>query len=137
MKEEVMTQFSHVALNCADVDSSVGWYCQHFGFEVARRLPIGGGKEIVFLRSGQVRLELFPTDAPAASADKDGPATTGTLRHIAFQVDSVDAHIAAMGQEAVVTLGPLDFDAFIPGWRTAWLQDPSGHVVEITQGYTD
>ena len=100
-------------------------------------LPIGGGKEIVFLKSAETRLELFPVDGPAPAADKDGPAAAGTLRHIAFQVDNVDAQIAEMGPAAKVTLGPLDFDAFIPGWRTAWLSDPNGHVVEITQGYSD
>ncbi len=36
-----------------------------------------------------------------------------------------------------VTLGPLDFGAFIPGWRTAWVADPEGNIVEITQGYVD
>jgi glyoxylase I family protein len=56
---------------------------------------------------------------------------------MAFQVDDVDATIAAMGADAVITLGPINFDAFIPGWRTAWLKYPNGHVVEITQGYRD
>ena len=132
-----MPRFAHVALNCADLGAAVDFYCHHFGFAVARRLPIGGGKEIVFLKSAETRLELFPVDGPAPAADKDGPAAAGTLRHIAFQVDNVDAQIAEMGPAAKVTLGPLDFDAFIPGWRTAWLSDPNGHVVEITQGYSD
>jgi hypothetical protein len=52
-------------------------------------------------------------------------------------VDDVDATLAAMGADAVVTLGPLDFGAFIPGWRTAWVSDPDGNIVEISQGYTD
>jgi glyoxylase I family protein len=42
-----------------------------------------------------------------------------------------------MGAEARVTLGPLDFGDFIPGWRTAWVADPDGNIVEISQGYTD
>ncbi len=33
--------------------------------------------------------------------------------------------------------GPFDFDAFIPGWRTVWVADPEGNIVEITQGYQD
>jgi glyoxylase I family protein len=31
----------------------------------------------------------------------------------------------------------MDFDAFIPGWRTVWVSDPAGNIVEITQGYVD
>lgn len=132
-----MPRFAHVALNCADVAAAVDFYCNHFDFSVARRLPIGGDKEIVFLKSLEIRLELFPVDGPAPTADKDGPTVAGTLRHIAFQVDNVDAKIASMGNDAHLTLGPLDFDAFILGWRTAWLSDPNGHVVEITEGYKD
>ena len=39
--------------------------------------------------------------------------------------------------DAQVTLGPLSFDDFIKGWRTAWVKDPDGRIVEISQGYTD
>ena len=42
-----------------------------------------------------------------------------------------------MGADAKVTLGPMDFDAFIPGWRTVWVSDPDGNIVEISQGYVD
>lgn len=132
-----MMRFSHVALNCADMQAAIQFYTRHFGFEVARRLPIGDGLEIVFLRQGDMRLELFPVGGTAAVTLADGPATAGTLRHLAFQVDDVDALLAAMGEAAVVTLGPMDFDSFISGWRTAWLRDPNGHIVEISQGYVD
>jgi glyoxylase I family protein len=85
-----------------------------------------------------VYLELFATKEKRAKPipGKDGPASPG-VRHIAFKVDSVDAKLHQMGGEAHVTLGPLDFDDFIPGWRTVWLADPEGNVVEISQGYTD
>lgn len=36
-----------------------------------------------------------------------------------------------------VSLGPLEFDDFIPGWRTVWVTDPDGVVVEVSQGYRD
>ena len=49
----------------------------------------------------------------------------------------MDAKLAAMGDEAKVTFGPFGFDAFIPGWRTVWIADPDGNIVEISQGYTD
>ncbi len=59
------------------------------------------------------------------------------MRHIAFQVENVDAKLAEMGDDANITLGPMDFDAFIPGWRTVWIADPEGNIVEISQGYKD
>jgi glyoxylase I family protein len=42
-----------------------------------------------------------------------------------------------MGSDAVVTFGPMSFDAFIAGWRSAWLRDPAGNIFQITTGYTD
>ncbi len=62
---------------------------------------------------------------------------TQGVRHIAFQVENVDAKLAEMGDAAKITLGPLDFDGFIPGWRTVWISDPEGNIVEISQGYKD
>ena len=129
--------FSHVALNCRDPLATERFYTRHFGFRRARVIPLGE-EQIVFLKRGPVYLELFQAkgDPPGPVQDKDGPAYRG-VRHIAFQVDDVDATLTAMGSDARVTLGPLDFGAFIPGWRTAWVSDPDGNIVEISQGYTD
>ena len=52
-------------------------------------------------------------------------------------MDNVDATLAAIGADASVTLGPLSFDDFVPGWRTVWVADPDGNIVEISQGYKD
>lgn len=130
--------FNHVALNCADPAAIEGFYAKHFGFKRARVLPIGDGEQIVFVRSGDVYLELFHAGGERAGAapEKDGPAAPG-VRHIAFKVDSVDGKLREMGDDARITLGPLDFDAFIPGWRTVWVADPEGNIVEISQGFTD
>jgi len=130
--------FSHVALNCRDIGTTEKFYTKHFGFRRARVIPLGSD-QIVFLKSGTVYLELFKAagDAPGAAPEKDGPSSLGSFRHIAFQVDDVDKTLAAMGGDAQVSLGPLSFDGFIPGWRTAWVKDPDGNIVEISQGYTD
>ena len=129
--------FSHVALNCRDPLATERFYTTHFGFRRARVIPLGD-EQIVFLKAGSVYLELFQAkgDPPGQPLEKDGPGYRG-VRHLAFQVDDVDATLAAMGSEASVTLGPLDFDSFIPGWRTVWVSDPDGTIVEISQGYTD
>ncbi len=128
--------FSHIALSCKDPLATERFYTQHFGFRRARTIPLGES-QIVFLKAGEVYLELFDAEGDARpAAEGDGPHTAG-IRHIAFQVDSVDETLAAMGGAAQITLGPLDFDAFIPGWRTVWIADPDGTIVEISQGYTD
>jgi glyoxylase I family protein len=133
-----MLKFSHIALSCQDPVATERFYARHFGFKRARVIPLGGDAQIVFIRSGDVYLELFAAEgeSPVPVAGQDGPHYPG-IRHLAFQVENVDAVLAAMGDEARVTLGPLDFDAFIPGWRTVWVSDPDGNIVEISQGYTD
>ncbi len=129
--------FSHVALNCRDMEATERFYSRHFGFSRVRVVPLGDTR-LVFLRSGDVLLELFQAEgeAPGEPSAADGPRHSG-VRHIAFQTDDVDAVVAAMGAEADVTLGPLDFGDFIPGWRTVWLRDPDGVIVEVSQGYVD
>ncbi len=132
-------RFSHVALNCTDPLATERFYSRYFGFQRARVIPLGDDNQIVFIRSGDVYLELFRASGggPGAQPEKDGPGYAAFARHIAFQVDDVDAKLAEMGSDARVTLGPLDFNDFIPGWRTVWVADPDGLIVEISQGYTD
>ena len=129
--------FSHVALNCRDMAATERFYTKHFGFRRARVIDLGDD-QIVFLKSGSTYLELFrargeePTPAPL----NDGPAWTG-VRHLAFQVPDVDVALDEIGADARVSLGPLEFDSFIPGWKTVWVRDPDGLIVEISQGFVD
>jgi len=131
-----LVTFSHVALNCRNLDATAAFYKTHFGFTEVRTLTLPDTR-IAFLQNGAAMLELFQGDDPASpNADSDGPHDVGRVRHLAFQVPDVDAHLRTMGEAATLTLGPLDFDTFIPGWRTAWIRDPDGVIVEISQGFS-
>jgi glyoxylase I family protein len=127
----------HMAIACRDPRALERFYTRHFGFRRARAIPLDQD-EIVFIKSGAIYLEIFQAKQEAVTprADKDGPIFPG-WRHIAFQVDDIDAKLTEMGTDATVTLGPLDFGEFIPGWRTVWVSDPEGNIVEISQGYVD
>ena len=129
--------FSHVALNCKDPIAVEKFYSKHFGFKRARVIPLGE-TQLVFTKSGNMYLEIFSTNdaRPIPAPEKDGYGFVG-VRHIAFQVENVDAKLAEIGSDAHIALGPLDFGDFIPGWRTAWVTDPEGTIVEISQGYAD
>jgi glyoxylase I family protein len=128
------TAFSHMGIACNDPIAVERFYTKYFGFQRARVIPLGE-EQIVFIRSGSAYLELFQAkeESPVSSPANDGPWYPG-WRHIAFQVD---AKLAEMGGDAKVTLGPMSFDDFIPGWRTVWVADPEGNIVEISQGYVD
>ena len=91
------------------------------------------------MRGGGTLLELFRADEPnpVGQAAGDGYHWSGVVRNFSFEVDDVDRKIEEMGPDAVVTSGPLGFDDFVPGWRSAWLRDPAGNIIQITKGYTD
>jgi glyoxylase I family protein len=133
----IPTTFAHVALNCQDLAATERFYTRHFGFRRARVVVLPDA-QIVFIKSGDMYLELFQatTASPAPPPAKDGPAWEG-VRHLAFQVDNVDAKLAELGDAATVTFGPFNFHDFIPGWRTVWIKDPDGNIVEISQGFVD
>ena len=131
------SSFHHMAVACKDPIALERWYTKHFGFVRARLLPLGDD-QIVFIKSGAVYLELFTAkeEAPFGEKVQDGPWYP-EWRHIAFKVDDIDAKLAEMGSDARITHGPFDFGAFIPGWKTVWVADPEGNIVEISQGYVD
>jgi len=130
-------RWSHVALNCRDQRVTEEFYHRWFGFERARVVALGD-QEIVFLRQGSVYLELFASPEPTPVPVKgDGPPHQGVARHLAFQTDDLDAFLARVGDRVPVSLGPLDFSSFIKGWRSVWLTDPDGLVVEVSEGYRD
>lgn len=130
-------RFHHIGVACADPIATERWYTRHFGFTRARVVPLEKG-QIVFIKRGDLYLELFRatedgTRTPPGGAGPEYPA----WKHLAFQVDSVDDVLAGMGADARITLGPADFGAFIPGWKTAWIADPDGNIVEISEGFVD
>lgn len=133
-----MLKFSQMAMSCKDPIATEEFYTQYFGFQRARVAPLGNSEQIVFLKLGDMYLELFQAqgESPAPTSEQDGPKYA-TWRHLGFQVDDVDAKLSEMGNDAKITLGPLNFDDYIPGWRSVWVADPDGNIVEISQGYVD
>jgi glyoxylase I family protein len=131
-------RFHHISLTCRDPLAVERFYTIHFGFVRARVVDLGNGGQIVFIRNREMYFELFQAtaDAPVAPAEQDGYPWP-SVRNISFMVDDVDRKLTDMGSAAVVAFGPLAFDAFIPGWKSAWLRDPDGRLVQITQGYHD
>jgi glyoxylase I family protein len=131
-------RWSHVALNCRDQRVTEEFYRSWFGFERARVVPLGDGKEIIFLRRGPVYLELFASSEPSpVQATADGPPYPGVPRHLAFTTDDLGAFLDRAGDQIPVSLGPLSFDEVIAGWRSIWLTDPDGVTVEVSEGYRD
>lgn len=131
---------SHVALNCLDIDITAAFYQKHLGFRVARVIELPNEGKILFLKMQDCAfyLELFQSEGekPVASAKDDGYAFPG-YRHMAFKIDNIDDFLASLEDSIEITLGPLSFEAFIPGWKTAWIRDPDDRIIEISEGFKD
>jgi glyoxylase I family protein len=112
-----MQIFSHVAITCNDPIATEKFYTQYFGFKRARVTKLPNGEQIVFIKMGDSAfyLEIFKSEqeSPVSSASKDGYLYP-SVRHIAFKVDNVDSKLAEIGEDAKITLGPLNFDEYIP-----------------------
>jgi glyoxylase I family protein len=134
-------RFAHVALNCRNQAVTEAFYSKHFGFHRARVVEVGsqpGEEQIIFLKLGEMYLELFRAkgESPVPPPSNDGYSWAG-VRHMAFQVDDIDMVLQELGADASISCGPFAFDAFISGWRTVWVKDPDGNIVEISQGFVD
>jgi glyoxylase I family protein len=131
-------QFHHISLTCTDPIATERFYTKHFGFVRSRVVALDAGNQIVFLRGAGIHLELFKATekAPVAPPQNDGYPWP-SVRNFSFLVPDVDAQVRAMGSDAHIAFGPLDFGSFIPGWRSVWVRDPDGYLVQITQGYVD
>ena len=132
-------ELAHIGLVCRSMAETESFYSRHFGFTRARVIDRGEQGLIIFLKNpGGLYLELFPAAAaaPVTADTGDGPDWPG-FKHIAFAVKSIDEVLARMGDEAVITQGPMDLSAMVSGWHTVWLRDPDGRILEISEGYAD
>jgi glyoxylase I family protein len=132
------TSFLHMGVTCKDPEKFENFYTRFFGFRRVKSIMIHENKKLVFLKNDNFCFEVFQMDeeCPVPQPQEDGPHYPG-WRHIAFSVDSVDAKLAEMGENAVITFGPVSLDDFTKGWKAVWIRDPEGNIIEICQGYKD
>jgi len=130
--------FHHISLTCKDPIATERFYTRHFGFVRARVVELGEGNQIVFIRGANIRLELFKaTEQAWIKPPQNDGYPWPSVRNISFEVPDIDAHVKAMGADARIAFGPLDFGSFIPGWRSVWIRDPDDYLVQLTQGFVD
>ena len=133
----------HVAINCRDPIASEAFYTECFGFRRAR-VYNPGPEQVVILKLGQMRLEMFKAtgEAPPYTGGTAGPVYP-CWRHLALRVDDVDAVLKRLeGRFDVrLDLGPRSTqpppdDPKATG-RVCWIADPDGNIVELNEGYVD
>jgi catechol 2,3-dioxygenase-like lactoylglutathione lyase family enzyme len=117
--------YSHVAISVTDLDEARDFYCDVLGFEVLPRPDFGFPG--LWLRVGTLQLHLGVVDEPPAA----GPG----FPHFALYVptEEFDAAVDAVRAAGVKMLGQpssrVDFGTTV---RAAFITDPSGNVIELT-----
>jgi catechol 2,3-dioxygenase-like lactoylglutathione lyase family enzyme len=138
---------NHTSFTVSSLDRSIAFFRDALGFEVTSRAPrdpalvsaitgvAGADVEIAYIRAPGHSLELIEYKAPADRGRVQArPCDTG-FAHVAFNVDDVDAAVAASAPHGFVPLAPPVAINAGPnkGRKVVYLRDTDGVTVEFIQ----
>jgi catechol 2,3-dioxygenase-like lactoylglutathione lyase family enzyme len=90
--------------------------------------------EIAMLETpdGHGRLELTKFHAPPSpDGERHAPANTPGIRHVAFEVDDIDAVIASSQARGVELVGEVE--RYQDSYRLCYVRGPEGIIVELAE----
>ena len=118
----------HIAIICSDYERSKHFYTQVLGLAIIREVyrEARQSYKLDLALGGEYVIELFSFPAPPPRPSH--PEACG-LRHLAFQVDDIQAAVAALRKEHVLT-EPIRIDEFT-GKRFTFFSDPDGLPLEL------
>jgi catechol 2,3-dioxygenase-like lactoylglutathione lyase family enzyme len=118
--------YSHVAIMVDDLDAALAFYCDTLGFALLPRPDFGPAARGAWLQLGTAQVHLGIVD--------DMGTRTG-FPHLALHIpadawDDTMAGIEALGIEFLLPPSArLDFGQPV---RAAFIRDPAGNVIELT-----
>lgn len=140
-----ITRFDHVGITVRDLDRAVEFFVG-LGLEVEGRQPIegefldtvigmeGARTEIVMLSvpGGGSPVELSSFVRPdAVDGSPDAMANEVGLRSLAFEVEDIDAAVAAVAAEGYGLVGGIG--RYEDVWRMAYVRGPEGIIVALAE----
>ena len=90
--------------------------------------------DLAFMRTpdGHTQLELVEFRSPTTpGGDPHAPANTPGLRHLAFEVDDVEAVVARLRARGAELVGELE--TYEDVYRLCYLRGPAGIIVELAE----
>lgn len=125
MSGSTISGFAHVAIAVTELDEARGFYCGILGFDELPRPDLG--VDGMWLRVGDLQLHFIETDVMPVP----GPG----FPHFALHIPADDwtekmKELAGAGIEFL--MGPSERVDFGVRVRAAFITDPAGNVVELT-----
>lgn len=122
-----VTKLLHTRMRVSDIDQTIRFYTDVLGLEVVERKTSPRGSHLAFLHvpNSDELIELcsFPPSGPVTVQED--------LVHLAFQVENLDARIAALQKKGVkITDGPTRTSS---GSRFIFIDAPDGYEVELIE----
>lgn len=115
-------QMHHIHLMLPDPIAAQKWYMKYFGASAGKR--------------GRFDTANVPgTEITLGKADTPQAHTMGrSVDHIGFEVADIDKFVAKLEAEGVKTNGPIRTSPNLSGLRVAFITDPWGTFIELSQG---
>jgi len=124
----MFNRIHHIAIICSDYEKSKDFYVNQLGFTVLGEVYRAERKsyKLDLAVNGLYQIELFSFENPPARPSR--PEAQG-LRHLAFEVDDIEAEIARLAEHHIVT-EPIRIDEFTDK-RFTFFNDPDGLPLEL------
>lgn len=126
-------RIEHVAINTSDINGSIAFYRDILGFEQLETIENGNNTITYFRLPGGGRLELF--DYHGKNRPNGREESDAGLRHIAFEVEDVEAHEKELREKGVnITLASTELHHL--GAKVLLFTAPDGVTLEFCEKIT-
>lgn len=124
----LLNKIHHIAIICSDYNRSKAFYTEILGLKAIREVyrTERQSYKLDLALNDQYVIELFSFPAPPPRPSR--PEALG-LRHLAFEVDDLDAVVAHLQQQRCV-VEPIRVDEFTEK-RFTFVADPDGLPIEF------
>jgi catechol 2,3-dioxygenase-like lactoylglutathione lyase family enzyme len=138
-------RLEHVGIVVDDLAAATAFFVE-LGLELQGEGPVEGGwvdrvvglegvrAEIAMMQTpdGHGRLELTKFHAPSGlGGDRQAPANTPGIRHLAFAVDDIDAVVSGLRARGVELVGEVE--RYENSYRLCYVRGPEGIIVELAE----
>jgi catechol 2,3-dioxygenase-like lactoylglutathione lyase family enzyme len=138
-------RMSHVGIVVEDLAAATAFFVE-LGFELQGEGEVEGGwvdrvvglegvrAQLAMMQApdGHGRVELAKFHAPSSPAgDRSAPANAPGIRHLAFEVDDIDAVLAGLRARGTDLVGEVE--RYRDSYRLCYVRGPEGIIVELAE----